>query len=169
MIMDGNTAIIVGAFITVTGDFAKTVYEHRRDRSEVTAAAVTAEPRPPALVSVPVGAGTSGSSSSDDEGQYGLLQAPLPPARPPRRMKISRSMWWGILGCLCALGSSFGGALIFGAIGIILAMRDIRSAAVRRLARWGLAACILALVIAVANPHTGFMPAFVNAFDSSRQ
>jgi hypothetical protein len=172
MIMDANTAIIVGALITVSGDFAKTVYEDRRDRSEAPAAAVAAQSRQPAQMSVPGAAGTyrfSGSSWSDVQGEHGLIAAPLPPAGPARRTKISRSMWWGILGCLCAIGSSFGGALIFGAIGIILAVRDIRSASVRRLARWGLAACILALVIAVANPHTGFMPAFVNAFDSSRQ
>jgi hypothetical protein len=81
------------------------------------------------------------------------------------RLKISRSLWWGIAACVCyaVFAVAWGCALV----GVFLAVRDIRSPGTRRLAWWGLALCALGLIIAAANPHSGFMTGFHQGFDQS--
>jgi hypothetical protein len=98
----------------------------------------------------------------------GAQSAPSAGPRPdalPGRLKISRSLWWGIAACVCyaVFALSWGCALV----GVFLAVRDIRSPGTRRLPWWGLALCALGLIIAAANPHSGFMAGFHQGYDSS--
>jgi hypothetical protein len=81
------------------------------------------------------------------------------------RLKISRSLWWGIAACVCfaVFAVSWSCALI----GVFLAVRDIRSPGTRRLAWLGLTLCALGLVIAAANPNSGFMTGFHQGFDQT--
>jgi hypothetical protein len=114
-------------------------------------------------------------AESKADGTHGLVPAPLSgegvkTAGPQQatlggRLKISRSLWWGIAACVCyvVFALSWGCALI----GIFLAVRDIRSPGTRRLAWWGLALCVLGLVIAAANPHSGFMAGFNQGYNQS--
>jgi hypothetical protein len=83
----------------------------------------------------------------------------------PGRLRISRSLWWGIAACVCyaVFVVSWGCALV----GVFLAVRDIRSPGTRRLPWWGLALCALGLIIAAANPHSGFMAGFHQGYDQS--
>jgi hypothetical protein len=52
-------------------------------------------------------------------------------------------------------------------VGIFIAVRDIRSPGTRRLAWWALGICVLALIIAAANPDSGFMQGFRQGFQQS--
>lgn len=105
---------------------------------------------------------------------YGFAQGPPNPqgvSAGPRpsglagRLKISASLWWGIAACVCfaVFAVSWGCALV----GVFLAVRDIRSPGTRRLPWWGLALCALGLILAAANPHSGFMTGFHQGYDSS--
>lgn len=99
-----------------------------------------------------------------DQGQI-TIAPPAQRASSAGKLKISRSLWWGIAGCVCfaVFALAWGCALV----GIFIAVRDIRSPGTRRLAWWGLIICALALVIAAANPHSGFMTGFHQGFDQS--
>ncbi len=108
--------------------------------------------------------GTHGFAGSPPAAQ-GVSRAGPRPAAPSGRLRISRSLWWGIAACVCfaVFALSWGCALV----GVFFAVRDIRSPGTRRLAWWGLAVCALGLIIAAANPHSGFMAGFHQGYDSS--
>jgi hypothetical protein len=157
------TISIVVALIPVTGTVAAAMISRPRP-----APATTPEPSP--------GRQPAQMAAAGPNGAYGLVpgsagwedsDAPLRAVTAVRRLRISRSLWWGIAAAVSAAASSFALALGFGLVGIFLAVRDIRSPGTRRLVWWGLAVCVTAFVIAVANPHTGFMTGFSQGYDST--
>lgn len=99
-------------------------------------------------------------------GSASTASAAAQPAVVTARPKISRSLWWGIAACLCF--ASFVVAWACALVGTFIAVRDIRSPGARRLAWWGLVLCVLALVIAAANPHSGFMSGFLQGYNQSK-
>jgi hypothetical protein len=98
-------------------------------------------------------------------GAQGVSTAGPQPGAGQGRLKISRSLWWGIAACVCfaVFALSWGCALV----GVFIAVRDLRSPGTRRLQWWGLALCVLGLVVAAANPHSGFMTGFHQGYDQS--
>ncbi len=85
---------------------------------------------------------------------------------PVSKAKISRALWWSIAAIVFVELFTLSWACAL--VGIFIAVRDIRSPGTRRLAWWALGICVLAVILAAANPHSGFMQGFDEGYRQSR-
>jgi hypothetical protein len=100
------------------------------------------------------------------DGTYRVAPAPSASASAPAaKVKVSPSLWWSIAAVVFVELFTLSWACAL--VGIFIAVRDIRSPGTRRLAWWALGICALALIIAAANPHSGFMQGFRQGYQQS--
>jgi hypothetical protein len=155
----GNEVTIAAALIGVAGSIGAALITVRAKPRE----APVSQPAQPQQVGVQADGTYRYVQSPDARGAS--VAAGSRPGAIRGRLKISASLWWGIAACVCfaVFALSWGCALV----GVFLAVRDIRSPGTRRLPWWGLALCALGLIIAAANPHSGFMTGFHQGYDQS--
>lgn len=161
---NGDTIQIVVAFIGLAGTLGAALITRPRQP----APASTSAPAPePVRTLPPQGANPAGAWwNQPPAGQGNAAPSQAQPTSVVARLKISLSLWFGIAGCLMVW--SFALAWICGLVGIFFGIRDIRSPGTRRLMRWGLTLCVLALVLAALNPKNGFINGFTQGYDQSR-
>lgn len=137
---------IAAAFIGVGGSIAAALITVRLSPRQAPAAVPPAEP----------------VNAVGPDGPSRLVQHPAAAAA---RAKASPSLWWSIAAVVFV--ELFTLSLACALVGIFIAVRDIRSPGTRRLAWWALGICLLALIVAAANPHSGFMQGFRQGYDQS--
>jgi hypothetical protein len=155
---------IAAAFIGVGGSVAAALIT------------VRLSPRPAPASATNAGSVNTGASAATAEpvnvvqpdGTYRLAQPPASApaaAAPAAKVKVSPSLWWSIAAIVFVELFTLSWACAL--VGIFIAVRDIRSPGTRRLAWWALGICVLALIIAAANPHSGFMQGFRQGYQQS--
>lgn len=151
---------IAAAFIGVGGSVAAALIT------------VRLSPRPAVAPATSAGSVNAGASAATAEpvnvvqpdGTHRLAQPPAG-AAPAGKVKVSPSLWWSIAAVVFVELFTLSWACAL--VGIFIAVRDIRSPGTRRLAWWALGICALALIIAAANPHSGFMQSFRQGYQQS--
>ncbi|MGO8979798.1 MAG: hypothetical protein ACLQER_10970 [Streptosporangiaceae bacterium] len=125
---------------------------------------VRLSPRQAQAVPAPAPAPAEPVHVAQPDGTYRLVQ-PTPATAPAVRAKVSRALWWSIAAVVFVELFTLSWACAL--VGIFIAVRDIRSPGTRRFAWLALGLCALAVIVAAANPRSGFMQGFDQGYNQS--
>lgn len=115
-------------------------------------------PAPPPPQPMPGPAGAAGPTAAPQPG-------PVPAAA--KALKISKAFWWGVTALVLSVTPAAGLGFIAVAPALWIGTRDIRSPGTRRLVKAGLGLAVVALVICIANPNSGFQSGFKSGYNST--
>jgi hypothetical protein len=130
------------------------------------AALITVRLSPRQTQAVPTPAPAEPVNAAQPDGTYRLMQ-PTRTTVPAVRAKVSRALWWSIAAVVFVELFTLSWACAL--VGIFIAVRDIRSPGARRFAWLALGICALAVIVAAANPRSGFMQGFDQGYNQSHR